>query len=90
MSSVRSGTITANDGVVFRLPRDQKSHLQESMVETLSIPFFDNNGIIHKEFVPAGQTINAAFYQHFEPIARAYSACLTRVVQDWKMDAAPR
>ena len=25
--------------------------------------FFDNRGIFHKEFVPAGETINAAFYQ---------------------------
>ena len=28
------------------------------------IAFFDNKGIIHKEFVPSGQTINAAFWQN--------------------------
>ena len=33
------------------------------MVKTLLIAFFGNEGIIHKEFVSAGQTINAAFYQ---------------------------
>ena len=27
------------------------------------VAFFNKKGIIHKEFVPAGQTINAAFYQ---------------------------
>ena len=48
---------------VHQLPRDQKSHLQISKVKTLFMAFFDNKGIIHKEFVPAGQTINAAFYQ---------------------------
>ena len=27
------------------------------------IAFFDSDGIIHKEFVPAGQTVNSAFYE---------------------------
>ena len=27
------------------------------------IAFFDSNGIIHKEFVPMGQTVNSAFYE---------------------------
>jgi len=26
------------------------------------ICFFDQNGIVHKEFVPPFQTVNAAFY----------------------------
>jgi hypothetical protein len=25
--------------------------------------FFDSDGIIHKEVVPAGQTVNSAFYE---------------------------
>ena len=44
-------------------PRTKKSCLQKSNVKTLLVTFFENKGIIHKEFVPAGQTINAAFYQ---------------------------
>ena len=47
--------------------RPKKSHLQNSKVKTLLIIFFDNKGIIHKEFVPASQTINAAFY-HVWPV----------------------
>ena len=43
--------------------RERESRLQESNVKTLLIVFFDNKRIIRKEFVPAGQTINAAFYQ---------------------------
>ena len=43
-------------------PRPKKS-LQKSKVKTLLIAFFDNKGIIHEEFVPAGQTINTAFYK---------------------------
>ena len=44
-------------------PRPKQSPLQKSKVKTLLIAFFDNKGIIHKEFVPAGQTIRAAYYQ---------------------------
>ena len=64
MLPVRSGIKTAIHGVVFtNFPRPKKSSLQKSKVKTLLIAFFDNKGIIHKEFLPAGQTINAAFYQ---------------------------
>jgi len=27
------------------------------------IAFFDSDGIIHKEFIPAGETVNSAFYE---------------------------
>ena len=43
-------------------PRPTKSRLQKSKVKTMLIAFFDNDGIIHKEFVPPGQTVNAVFY----------------------------
>ena len=36
---------------------------KESKNKTLLIVFLDYKGIIHKESAPAGQTINAAFYQ---------------------------
>ena len=44
-------------------PRPKKSRLQKSKVKTMLIAFFDSDGIIHKEFVPAGQTVNSAFYE---------------------------
>ena len=44
-------------------PWPKKSRLQKSKVQTLLNAFFDNKSIIHKEFVPSVQTINAAFYQ---------------------------
>ena len=43
--------------------RPKKSRLQKSKVKTLLFTFFDSKGIIHKEFFPAGQTINSAFHQ---------------------------
>ncbi len=44
-------------------PRPSKSRLQKSKVKTMLIAFFDSHGVIHKEFVPPGQTVNAAFYE---------------------------
>ena len=34
----------------------------KSNVKSMLICFFDIDGIIHKEFVPPGQTVNAKFY----------------------------
>ena len=61
-SSIRNQNGNRRRGV-HQLPCNQKNLLQKYNVKTLLIAFFDNKGIIHKEFVPAGQTINAAFYR---------------------------
>jgi len=44
-------------------PRPKKSRLQKSKVKTMLIVFFDSDSIIHKEFVPVGQTVNSTFYE---------------------------
>ena len=45
-----------------RSPRPKKSSQVRSNIKSMLICFFDQKGIIHKEFVPPGQTVNAAFY----------------------------
>jgi len=35
----------------------------KSKIKTMLIAFFDFRGIIHHEFVPLGQKVNAAFYK---------------------------
>ena len=43
-------------------PRPKKARQVRSNIKSILICFFDQKGIVHKEFVPSGQTVNAAFY----------------------------
>jgi len=43
-------------------PRRKKVRAEKSRIKTMLITFFDCHGIIHKEFLPEGTTLNAARY----------------------------
>ena len=43
--------------------RPKKARMSRSRVKTMIIVFFDSRDIVHKEFVPPGQTVNHAFYK---------------------------
>ena len=43
-------------------PRPKKTRMQKSKLKTILICFFDQEGIVHREFVPPGMTVNADFY----------------------------
>jgi len=43
-------------------PKPKKLQFQKSGVKTMLIVFFDAEGVIHQEFVPEGQKVNAEFY----------------------------
>ena len=42
--------------------RPKKARMSKSKVKSLLIAFFDIQGVVYHEYVPAGQTINAEFY----------------------------
>jgi len=44
-------------------PHPKKACMSRSTVTTMIIVFFDSRDIVHKEFVPPGQTVNHAFYK---------------------------
>jgi len=43
--------------------RPKKLTFQRSRIKNLLIIFFDSQGVVHKEFVPEGKTVNAEFYK---------------------------
>jgi len=43
-------------------PQPKKARQVRSNIKSMLICFFDQKGTVHKEFVPPGQTVNAAFY----------------------------
>jgi hypothetical protein len=43
-------------------PRAKKVRQVKTKVKSMLIVFFDIKGIVHKEFVLAGQTVNSAYY----------------------------
>ena len=44
-------------------PRSKKLRFQKSRVKTMLVIFFDWQGVMHKEFVLEGETINAVYYK---------------------------
>lgn len=44
-------------------PRPKKARKSKSKVKSMLIIFFDRRGLVHKEFVPPGQTVNQQFYR---------------------------
>ena len=50
------------NGKLLILQKPKKAQHVRSNVKLMLISFFDANGIVHKEFVPPGQTVNQQFY----------------------------
>jgi len=44
-------------------PRPKKARMSKSKVKCMLVFFFDSMGIVHKEWVPAGQTVNQYCYK---------------------------
>lgn len=43
-------------------PNPKKSRQEKSKVKTMLICFYDSKGIVHREFLPPGQTVTGVFY----------------------------
>jgi len=67
-----------------RSPRPKKACMSRSRVKTMIIVFFDSLGIVHKEFVPPGQTVNHAFYKDvLERLRKRVQRFRRGIADDW-------
>jgi hypothetical protein len=48
---------------LVRSPRPKRLKFQRSRIKTMLIIFLDSQGVVHKEFVLEGKTVNAEFYK---------------------------
>ena len=62
-------------------PRPKKLGFQKSRVKTMLIVIFDSQGIVHKEFVEEGCTVNAEYYKGVLEPNFAHSKSASRPVQ---------
>jgi hypothetical protein len=53
----------SSEWVGEKSPRPKKLKFQRSRIKTMLIIFFDSQGIVHKELVPDGKTVNSEFYK---------------------------
>jgi len=44
-------------------PRPKKLKFQRSRIKTMLVSFSDSQGVVHKQFVPEGETVNAEFFK---------------------------
>jgi len=53
----------SSEWVGEHFPRPKKLRFQKSKLKTMLIVFFDSQGLVHKEFVQEGCTVNAEYYK---------------------------
>ena len=72
-------------------PRSKKARMRRSSVKTMIIVFFDSRGIVHKEFVPPGQTVNHAFYKDvLERLRKRVQRVPRDIADDWVLNTITR
>ena len=57
-------------------PRPKKAKMSKSKIKSMLICFFDSQGIVHKEFVPPGQTVNQTYYREVLERLRKRVTCV--------------
>jgi len=75
---------------IVNSPRPKKARMSKSKIKSMLICFFESQGIVHKEFVPPGQTVNQTFYLEVLERLRKKVARVHVCDHCTHTDAAPR
>jgi hypothetical protein len=67
-------------------PRPKKSRAEKYNFKVMLVEFFDDEGIVHREFVPTGTSVTAAFY--VDVLTRLSESGRRKRPQNWKNDWA--
>ena len=73
-------------------PRPKKPRMGKSKIKSMLICFFVSQGIVHKEFVPPGQTVNQTFYREvLERLRERVARVRPGIARTWMLhhDNAP-
>jgi len=73
-------------------PRPNKTIMSKSKIKSTLICFFDSQGIVHKEFMPPGPTVNQTFYREvLERLRRRVARVRPGIERTWMLhhDNAP-
>jgi len=67
-------------------PRPKKARMNKSIIKSMLICFFDSQGIVHKECVPPGQTVNQSFYREvFERLRKRVARVQPGIERTWML-----
>lgn len=73
-------------------PRPKKARMSKSRIKTMLICFIDSNGVVHKEFVPEGETVNQHYYREvLERLRKRVARVRPNIKDTWMLhhDNAP-
>ena len=73
-------------------PHPKKARMSKSKIKTMLICFFDSQGVVHKEFVPPGQTVNKQYYRELlERLSKRVYRVWPEIADTWMLhhDNAP-
>jgi len=73
-------------------PRPKTTRMTKSKIKLMLICFLDSQGIVHREFVPPGQTVNQTFYwEVLERLRKMVTRVRSGIARTWMLhhDNAP-
>ena len=72
-------------------PHPKKAKMSKSKIKTMLICFFNSQGVVHKEFVPQGQTVNTQYYPEVLELKKRVHCVRPEIVDTWMLhhDNAP-